>query len=81
MQHSVIEIPRDTRRQLKRIVHKTTDKHHARRALAILQLWETGGCVAEVARRLCAARSSVQRVGFLSFTLFLPQATQTQPCS
>ena len=61
MPHSVIEIPRYTRRQLKRIVHKTPDKHHARRALAILQLWETGGCVAEVARRLCAARSSVQR--------------------
>ena len=42
-------------------MHKTNDKGHARRALAILQLWETGGCVAEVARRLCAARSSVQR--------------------
>ena len=38
MQHSVIEIPRYTRRQLKRMVHKTTDKHHARRTLAILQL-------------------------------------------
>jgi transposase len=37
------------------------DSGHARRALAIIQLWETGGCVAEVARRLCAARSSVQR--------------------
>ena len=58
MQHSVNEIPRYTRRQLKRTVHKTTDKQHARRVLAILQLWETGGCVAEVARRLCAARLS-----------------------
>lgn len=61
MVRSVIEIPRYERRQLQRTVQKTRDKDHARRALAILQLWHSGGCVAEVARRLCAARSSVNR--------------------
>ena len=61
MSRSVTEIPRHLRRQLERTVHKTGDKDHARRALAVIQLWETGGCVAEVARRVCAARSSVQR--------------------
>lgn len=65
MYHSVTKIPRHVRRQLQRVVQKSRDKNHARRALAILQLRETGGCVAEVARRLCAARSSVQRWGGL----------------
>ena len=38
-----------------------SDHGCARRALALLQLWETGGNVSEVAQRLRAARSSVHR--------------------
>ncbi len=45
---SVTEIRRPVRRRLKRTVHKSPDKDHARRALAVLQLWETGDNVAEV---------------------------------
>ncbi len=59
MEHSVTEIPRGVRRRLKRVVQKSHDKDYARRALAILQLWETREAVSEVAHRLCAARSSV----------------------
>lgn len=58
---SVTEIPRYVRRQLKRTVQKPPDGEHGRRALAILQLWDAEGNVTEVARRLCAARSSVHR--------------------
>ena len=54
-------MPRPVRRRLKRIVQKSADKDYARRALALQHLWETRGCVSEVARRLCAARSSVNR--------------------
>lgn len=61
MSYSVLEIARPVRRRLKRIVQKHRDKDYARRALAVLQLWETRGCVSEVARRVCAARSSVNR--------------------
>jgi transposase len=61
MEHSVTEMPRGVRRRLRRVVHKSRDKDYARRALAILQLWETGEEVSEVAHRLCAARSSVYR--------------------
>lgn len=61
MGYSVLEMPRPVRRRLKRIVQKSADKDYVRRALALLHLWETQGCVSEVARRLCAARSSVNR--------------------
>ena len=61
MQVSVTKMPRYLRRQLERVVQKSRDRDHVRRALAILQLRETQGCVSEVARRLCAARSSVAR--------------------
>lgn len=61
MTYSVLEMPRYVRRQLKRTVHKSADPQHSRRALAILQLWESAGNVTEVARRLCAARSSVHK--------------------
>ena len=60
MSHSVTEMPRWVRRRLQRVVQTSWDKDHVRRALAILHLWETNS-VSEVARRLCAARSSVQR--------------------
>ena len=59
MGHSVLEIPRAVRRRLKRLAQKPSE--HGRRAHAILLLWETGNCVARVARGLYAARSSVQR--------------------
>jgi transposase len=49
------------RRRLRRVVQRSRDKDYARRALAILQLRESGGNVTEVAERLCAARSSVNR--------------------
>lgn len=58
---SVMEMPRHVRRQLKRTAQKCADAEHARRALAMIQLWETAGNVSEVARRLCAGRSSVAR--------------------
>ncbi len=61
MDYSVTQMYRPVRRRLKRTVHRSPDKDHARRALAVLQLWETGDDVAEVSRRLCAARSSVYR--------------------
>ena len=59
MGHSVVEIPRGVRRRLKGLAQKPSE--HGRRAHAILLLWETGNCVARVARGLYAARSSVQR--------------------
>ena len=61
MEHSVTEIGRAVRRRLERVVQKSRDKDYARRALAILQLWETGGNVAEAAHRVRAVRSSVYR--------------------
>ncbi len=59
MEDSVLQIPRAVRRRLKRLTQKPSE--HGRRAHAILLLWETNNWVAEVARQLYAARSSVQR--------------------
>lgn len=59
MEDSVLHIPRAERRRLKRLTQKPSE--YGRRAHAILLLWETNNCVAEVARQLYAARSSVQR--------------------
>ena len=61
MGHSVIEMTRAVRRRLERVVRKSREKDYARRALAVLHLWETQGDVAEVAHRVRAARSSVYR--------------------
>ena len=61
MQHSVTEMGRAVRRRLERVVHKSRDKDYARRALAILHLWESEGNVAQAADRVRAARSSVYR--------------------
>lgn len=61
MERRVREIERAVRRRLERVVHKSRDNDYARRALAILHLWETGGEVAEAAHRVRAARSSVYR--------------------
>ena len=56
MNHSVLEMSRGVRRRLEGVVRRSPEKDHARRALALLQLWETGGNVSEVAQRLRAAR-------------------------
>lgn len=61
MGHSVLELHRPVRRRLKRIIQRSRDAEYARRAMAILQLRATAGNVSEVARRVCAARSSVYR--------------------
>ena len=59
MGRSVVEISRAVRRRLKGLEQKPSE--HGRWAHAILLLWETENCVARIARRLYAARSSVQR--------------------
>lgn len=60
MQHSVLKIPRPVRQRLKRIVQKSKDREYARRAEAILGLWETGNNISKTARRCHAGRSSVK---------------------
>ena len=59
MGKSISEIPRAVRRRLKRVVQKSKDRHHARRAHAILLLHEGYG-MSEVARLLRAAHSALQ---------------------
>ena len=61
MAYSVTEIGRAVRRRLERVVKKSRDKDYARRALAILHLWETDGNVAQAAQRVRGARCSVYR--------------------
>ncbi|WP_387692554.1 IS630 family transposase [Photorhabdus sp. RM71S] len=53
-------IPRNERRQMKKIIQRTRDKNYARRLMAILML-HRGESVSQVARTLCAGRSSVNR--------------------
>lgn len=60
MTYSVTEIRRGIRRRLQRVVQKSQDKDYARRALAILRLYELQGCVTAAAASVCASRSSVQ---------------------
>ena len=55
---SIDEMPRPVRRRLKRVVRKSKDANHCRRANALLLLWE-GYCKSQVARLLQAARSTV----------------------
>lgn len=52
--------PRPERQRLKRMIHKSRDRDEVRRATALLNLME-GASVAETARRLAAARSTVYR--------------------
>ena len=58
MSDSVLKIPRAVKRRLKRLAQKPSE--HGRRALGILTLWQTGNGVSEAARRLHAARSTLQ---------------------
>ena len=60
MSHSIQRMPRPIRRRLKRTVQKSRDKDHVRRAMALLHL-AAGHGVSETARRVCAARSTVQQ--------------------
>ncbi len=53
-------IPRNERRQMKKIIQSTRDKNYARRLMAMLML-HRGESVSQVARTLCAGRSSVNR--------------------
>ncbi len=57
---SIAPIPRNERRLMKKTIHKTHDKNHARRLTAILML-HRGYRVSDVARTLCCARSSIGR--------------------
>ena len=61
MTHRVAEMSRAVRRRLGRVVQKSRDKDYARRALALLHRWASGGNVAEVAHGVRAVRSSVYR--------------------
>lgn len=56
----IAPIPRSERRLMQKTIHKTPDKNHARRLIAMLML-HRGECVSHVARALCCARSSVGR--------------------
>jgi transposase len=60
MKNSVSKIDRPVRRRLKKLVQRGRDRDHARRAQAILALWETGGNLSEAARRCHASRNSVK---------------------
>ncbi|MDC9595259.1 IS630 family transposase, partial [Xenorhabdus sp. IM139775] len=51
---------RNERRQMKKVVQKTTDKNYARRIMGILWLCQ-GEPVSQVADKLCCAESSVWR--------------------
>lgn len=57
---SIAPILRNERRLMKKTIHKTHDKNHARRLTAILML-HRGERVSNVARMLCCARSSIGR--------------------
>jgi len=59
MEYSINKIARPVRRRLKKIMQNSTDAQYARRAHAVLLLYQ-GLSVSEVARRLCAARSAIQ---------------------
>lgn len=60
MEASIQGMRRPIRRRLRRVVQKSRDRDHVRRAMALLQLG-SGKTVSETARRVCAARSTVQR--------------------
>ncbi len=60
MSHSIEAMPRPVRRRLKRIVQRTTDKDHARRAQTLLHL-AAGYSITQTADLVLADRSSVGR--------------------
>ena len=56
----IAPIPRNERRLMRKSIHKTRDKNHARRLNAMLMLHD-GNSVNHVATTLCCARSSIGR--------------------
>lgn len=60
MRSSIQRMPRPTRRRLERVVQRSRERDHVRRAMALLHLARGLG-VSETARLVCAARSTVQR--------------------
>lgn len=56
----IAPIPRTERRMMQKTIHKTRDKNHARRLIAMLML-HRGDRVSDVARMHCCARSSIGR--------------------
>ena len=60
MNNSVTKIGRAVRRRLTKVVQRSRDHDHARRAQAILGLRETSGNISETARRCHASRHSVR---------------------
>ncbi|AHK21020.1 DDE endonuclease [Yersinia similis] len=64
----IAPISKNERLQMEKIVHKTADKNHSRRLIAMLML-HRGESLSYVAKTLCAARSSVGR-WINWFTLF-----------
>jgi transposase len=60
MKYSVAKIYRPVRRRLNKLVQHGRDQGPARRAQAILALWETEGNLSETARRCHASRNSVR---------------------
>ena len=58
MEHSLSKMPRPVRRRLKKVVQKSSDHRYARRAHALLLLYELGR-VSAVAKYLHAARSAI----------------------
>lgn len=73
----IAPIPRNERRQMQKTVHKTADKNHARRLMAMLML-HRGESLTHVAKTLCAARSSVGR-WINWFTLFGAEGLKSLP--
>ncbi|WP_067703290.1 IS630 family transposase [Erwinia sp. ErVv1] len=73
----IAPIPNNERRQMEKIVHKTTDKNHSRRLMAMLML-HRGESLSYVAKTLCAARSSVGR-WINWFTLFGIEGLKSLP--
>lgn len=73
----IAPIPRDERRLMQKTIHKTRDKNHARRLIAMLML-HRGERVSVVARTLCCARSSVGR-WINWFTSYGPEGLESLP--
>lgn len=59
MTHTIEKMPRPVRRRLKRVMQKSNDIRYARRAQALLLLYN-GDSVSEIARIMGAGRSAIQ---------------------
>lgn len=59
MEHSISKMKRSVRRRLQRVVQRSSDKNHARRANALLMAYD-GMSISEIARLLRSTRKSVR---------------------